>query len=608
MQSGRELEAIPHLQQLVNVVPADKSSLLALALCLRATGDLRAATAAALQATQLDSQDAFAWLILGGLQAATGVATNAEASLRRSLALEPRSAETWHYLGDALQMQQRWLEAATAYRNAAPSQPGEIFNIAICAENVGDLLSARTGYQHTCELYPQRADCLARLAQICAAVCDIDGESNAVNRLQDRLDEAERLLADDIVEAFPLSFLPLSHQAKRAALTRYADRVAHRARQLHGGTMPPRVIERERLRIGYLSSDFGAHAVGTLIEGLFEAHDRGRVEVYGYSLRRHSCAVASRIRSGFDYFHECAETASDDIAALIRRDGIDVLIDLGGYTGAARPEIPAMRPAPLQFCWLGFIHPHEAPWFDALLLDEHVQPSEDPWSYGDRVVRLSGTLFPATRGAHGTPDRARFGLPDGPILASFNNAYKIDRELIAAWVDILHRAPRANLLVYLHDHAREGFVRQWQRLGGDPARLLLTGNLADHDHADRAASCDLLLDAFRYQGGATSLSAIAAGLPVLARIGDTPLGRLGVSLNRHLGLAELVCVDTAAYVSRAAELANSPERLAALKVRLAEAVAASALLDPNRSARAIEDVCFQERERLLKLGSSITRA
>ena len=287
-----------------------------------------------------------------------------------------------------------------------------------------------------------------------------------------------------------------------------------------------------------------------------------------------------------------------DLARQIAEDDIAVLIDLGGYTHGARPEVLALRPAPVQLGWMGFIDGQLAPWLDAIILDEHVLPRDMPWPFEDRVIRMRSYMLPGGEAMEAAADRARFDLPPGvPLFASFNNSYKLDLELLQAWVAILERAPTAHLALYLPEYARPGFLRSWTRHGGGRDRLHLLGPVPLPEQLARAASCDLFLDAFRYQAGATGVSSVAAGLPLLSRTGTTPLSNLGAGLNRFLGLHELACADTHEYIERAVSLANDPGALAHVRRQTGAAVRASGLLDPRRVAAEIEDIACGELEK-----------
>lgn len=593
MQTQRQEEAITWFEQVLADEPGAADTATALALCLRDTGQVARGREIAALATRLAPDDALAWLLAGSLAVMAGAAAEALPALQRAVALEPDLDEAWHYLGEALQAGQRWAEAAQAYRRAMASRPEEVFNIALCAERAGEWEHARRGYQAMCRLRPDRVDCAVRLAQSEAMCCRFDDEATLLAALSGRLASGTPMAPGDVPEAFPLSYLPLADKDKGMLLDRYAARIVQRAQAL-GGPLPwTPAVPGPRRRIGYLSADFGEHPVGDLVRGLFAAHDRAAVEVHAYSLHKHEDVVAMEIRAGAEHFHDCEALSTLQTAQLIRSHGIELLIDLSGYTAGGRPEILALRPAPRQLGWLGFIHGQQAPWLDGVLLDENVLPADAPWPYADHVLRLPAPLLPAGpitgQIPTGKPDRQRFGLPHGRVvLASFNSSYKLDAALTAAWAEILRRAPGAVLLVYLPGHARQGFLVTWRACGGDVARLILADWLPPDEQADRAASCDLFLDAFRYQAGATAIASVAAGLPILSREGDTPLARLSVSLNRFLGLDELVCADTETYVARAAGLANDPSSLMTLRQRLIAAATRQQLFDPRRMAAAIE--------------------
>ncbi|MBB5208841.1 tetratricopeptide repeat protein [Chiayiivirga flava] len=559
---------------------------------LRDLGRIREAldTIAAVLAVQ--PRNALALNLRGALLLLSGDVSQAETALRAALAIDPQLAEAWHHLGIALHRQRRWRDALGCYRTAAARGATGYqlqHNIALAAEAVGEFDAAVTALHAALRAVPGNASGWAHLANIHALRCDFVAADAAFARL-DALLQQPADGADALVEPFLLLFAPLSAPARAEALRRYVAQVERQTAHLARPQRSPHAGS--RLRIGYLSPDFGEHAVGGLVRDLFAAHDRSGFDIAGYSLRRHEGDTAARIRAGCDLFRDVEAQSTEAIAAQIAADGIDILVDLGGYTLGARPGVLALRPAPVQIGWLGFLHTHAAPFIDAIVLDEFVAPPAQHHLYAERVLTLSGSLFPGSGyPAPRAATRARFGLPhDRFVFASFNNSYKLDAPLLDAWARIARGAPDAVFALYLPDAARAGVSRAWTERGLAAERLLLLPKLGLAEHIDRAACCDLFLDAFRYQAGATAMASAAAGLPTLCVAGQGAAARLSVSINGALGLHELVVDSADAYVDAAIALAQTPARLAALRERLAAARTASGLFDPRRAATALEAV------------------
>jgi len=593
-QTGRDPAALNLLRSLLQRAPTRVESSLLLAMVCRRLGLSDEGLRAATRAVQQGATGAAALNLLGSLQVMAGDFQNAEATLRQALGREPGLTEAWHHLGVALHRQLRWAEATEAYQHVLAQMPNDArihYNLALCAEALGDLEAARASYSKSLELVPNRLNCRTRLANVQALLCDFAGETQSVALIEQLLAEPGQLAHDDQAEPFALLFLPLSAVARERILQRYVDKVEREAAGLRRPPPPAAAISKDSrpLRIGYLSPDFGEHAVGTLIQDVFAAHDRSVVTVHGYSLRQHAGPVAGAIRAGCEVFREVHSLPTQALADMIAADGIDILVDLGGFTLGARPAVLALRPAPIQMSYLGFVHSSGAPWIDYLLLDEHVAPrANGDTAFSEAVIRLPGTMLPSpARLETGAPDRRRFGLPDGvPLFASFNNSYKWDAELLAAHIEIARQLPDARFVVFLPDAAQPRFLAAWREMGGPPVSLMFVPKLSPIEHAHRAASCDLFLDAFRYHAGATGMAALAAGLPILCREGERPSARMGVSLNRFLGLEKLVCPDTPSYIQRAVEFGRNGTE--ALKRDLAAAVQSRGLIAPSRTARGLE--------------------
>lgn len=521
----------------------------------------------------------------------TGRGNEAEAALQALLQEDPAQVEAIALLGVVLQHAGRDAEAAAAWADALRLRPADAmlhYNRALALERTGAVADAQSGYEHAARLLPGRAQAWSRAAALAARRCDFDGEERLVQGLESAL--AASGLPGDVVEPLLATFLPLGAHARGEILRRQAAAALAAAGPIASRNATKPADDARPLRVGYLSADFGAHAVGGLLQPVLAAHDPARVDARLYALRDRDDALAAQYRAMPGYT-SVAGLPVPAVAARIADDGIDVLVDLGGYTDGAMPAVVAARPAALQLAWLGFVGSMAAPFIDYQLVDAALVPPDAERDFSEALLRLPGSFLPLAPPLQEAADRDAlrrgFGLPAGMLFACFNNAYKIDRDVLGAWRAILARVPEAHLLLTVGDEAQPLLRRHWQAMGGDPARLLFAPRIAPAEHLRRAAACDLFLDSFRYHAGATGVSAARAGLPVLCRVGGQPVARMGASLSAALGMLELAVGSTGEYVEAAVALAGEPARLQALRERLRKALQGEAG-DPAAFARKLE--------------------
>lgn len=489
------------------------------------------------------------------LQAA-GHNAEAAAVCRRVIAVEPGAADGHAFLGTVLFGVRRYRAAGVAFATARAAAPhGDIGIAAACRE-----------------------------AHLRRALCDWSGEAERLAALARRLAAALDRAEDVAIPVWLLEALPLPIALQARAARHHAARVARRAAAMPPPVRRPRPAG-DRLRLGYVSPDFREHAVGRLVRDLFARHDRGRVEVLAYSLIETGDPVQQAIRAGVDRFADLSGTPAAAAAQRIADDGVDILVDLAGYTTHSRPEIFALRPAPVQCHWLGHLGTLGAdctPWMiaDAIAVDDRLAAT-----YSESVLRLPGCFAVASpTDVPPAPSRAEVGLPaTGVVFACFNEPYKIDPAVFDAWMRILDAT--AGAVLWLLDggsaRVRQNLRREAAARRVAPDRLVFAGRV-DHDaHLARLRCAELFLDTFAYNAGGTAAGALWAGLPVLTRIGDTFLRRMGASLCTAAGLADLVCASDEAYVATAVALAADPPALAALRVRL----------ERDRSRLPLFDVC-----------------
>lgn len=359
----------------------------------------------------------------------------------------------------------------------------------------------------------------------------------------------------------------------------------------------------ERIRIGYVSGDFGEHPVASLLVEMIEKHDRERFEVVAISLhQRPECQLRSRLIRAFDDFVDVAGRSSADIARTIRDREIDIAVDLMGHTIGNRMGAFAHRPAPVQINYLGYSGTSGADFMDYIIADRTVIPEAESAHYSERIVRLSDQFFAnsARPVAAGTPSRTGQGLPEQVFVFCFlSSHYKILPETFALWMRLLRRIDGSVLwLGSFNAEARDNLGKEAGRAGVDPQRLVFAKRVERmEDHLARYRCADLLVDTFPYNAHTTTSDALLAGLPVITCLGRSFASRIAASLLEAAGLPDLVTRSFEEYEALAVRLATEPGLLAACRDRLKRNHATHPLFDSTRFTRALEQAYVRMWER-----------
>jgi predicted O-linked N-acetylglucosamine transferase (SPINDLY family) len=359
----------------------------------------------------------------------------------------------------------------------------------------------------------------------------------------------------------------------------------------------------QRLRIGYLSSDFCSHAVSILTAELYGLHDRSKVEVFGFCWSHEDgSALRARVIAGMDHHIRIGGITDQEAAGLIRGHEIDILVDLHGLTLGARHNILSYRPAPVQITWLGFPGPTGLPEIDYVVADSFVFPPELEPFFTEKPLRMPHTfqINDRVREIGALPTRASNGLPEDKfIFCSFNNSFKITPEMFGAWMRILQRVPDSILwLVADNDAVRSNLRRQAGLLGVAEERLHFAGRAVPAEYLARYQLADLFLDTYPFGAGTTASDALWAGLPLLTYTGRVFASRMAGSLLGAVNLPELIAYSLQEYEDKAVSLAGQPERIAAMKRQLAEERLNCPLFDSVRFVRELEALYRQAVDQL----------
>ncbi len=529
-----------------------------LALTFQALGRIEEARDAFLRAVEIKPDFSDALVSLGMLLHRMGAFDEAITTLRRAVEVATDAAYASVHLGGVLKDQGRLAEAADHYRARFEACAGR--------------LSPQEQYDY----------CNVR-----RHICDWEG-----------LEEAERA-AIDAVKASSTPMPPFAALAMDCGPDDHLALARLWARSFRPAQAPLRraarlTSDKRKIRLGYLSADFFQHATASLIAEVIECHDRERFELFAYCYSSDDgSTMRRRLMNAFDHFQIIERLSNGAAAELIAGDGIDILIDLKGYTRHARSAIPALRPAPIQVNYLGYPSTMGASFIDYIIADNVIAPLKHQRWFDEAIVQLTGCYQPNDRMRQiAGPERTRadWGLPDeGFVFVSFNNAYKITAPIFGMWMRLLYQVKGSVLwLLDANPVAKDNLRREAAQRGIDPARLVFAPKIPSAEHLGRYALGDLFLDNSPVNAHTTASEALWSGLPVVTLLGEVFVGRVAASLLHACGAPDLIAESSADYESIALRLATNPAELQAIRKRLIAARDKAPLFDTPRYTRDLE--------------------
>jgi predicted O-linked N-acetylglucosamine transferase (SPINDLY family) len=380
-----------------------------------------------------------------------------------------------------------------------------------------------------------------------------------------------QLYRDDV----PGRFLTEIHRAAGAV---YDDQFAARRRTSWSN---PRSANR-RLRVGFVSADMNHHPVGLLLVSWLPHVDPDQFELYAYDTSQHHDAISDRIAATFSLWRNVHGDSADEIADQIDKDGIDILIDLSGHTDGARLDVFALKPAPVQLSWAGYVFSTGMKTIDGVIHDRYSAPPESDSVYVERILRLPCMTYCYVPFDPPPPVVPTPALERGYItFGCFNHVPKLTHHTLKLWARVLRALPTARLHLKAGPFAdatvRTRILARLQELGVDGERVRIEGMspfmeyLAAYDHVDIA------LDTYPFNGGVTSLQGLWQGVPVLTRAGPLHLSRVGGSMMHALNLSSWVAETDEQFVAAAIAKALDFEQLNRTRLRLRERLATSTL-------------------------------
>ncbi len=586
----RWAEAAAAFEQAVAVAPGDAVFWLNLAHARIKCGNLEQGAEAAHRAAKIEPESELTLAVAADCLNAANRQHETIAMLADPPAAGFVDPHLYFQLGEALRQLNRCAEAVPAFLKALSRKPDYVQ----AHVQLGNAFHAMKMHEEARECFKTAIAIGNRSVELVSGMAYEDLHACSWNHLLE--DQAELTRQIEMDAGQPVPFHLLAQPSTRSQQLRAARAYAH-SMYGHIEPLPPAAPRDapERIRLGYLSSDFQEHATAYLISELFERHDRARFEVtaYSYGVDDHSPA-RRRIEQGVDRFVEARATSDRALAERIRADGIDILLDLKGYTMGTRSGVLAYRPSPIQVNYLGYPGTLGAPFYDYIIGDATVTPLEHAQDYSEKIAQMPICYQPNDRSRviAPRPTRAQCGLPEqGFVLCSFNGLYKITPKMFDIWCRLLLRIDGSVLwLLKSNDQAQRNLGAEAQRRGVAPERLIWAPPIPLALHLGRLQLADLALDTRPVCSHTTGSDAIWAGVPLLTCPGETFVSRVASSLLQAADLPELITPDLQHYESVALKLARNPSMLNAMKERLAQNRERCALFDTERYVRALESL------------------
>jgi predicted O-linked N-acetylglucosamine transferase (SPINDLY family) len=629
--AGRLGEARALFRAAIDAAPAYVDARVAAVSAATAAGDAEEAVLLCLRGLERAPSNVALWRALGHAQLANRDGGAAAAAFERALAIEPTDGDTHYNQGVALQMAGRLAEAARAYQRALAFRPELIdadFNLGVIFQQQGTHDAAIAAYENVIARDPARVAAYKNLGEllfdagridrwianfrrfeascpqalplavqaleVCQYAADFAGVERYLEGLRNQAFHAanETELADALEQVL---YLLLYFDVEPEMLLKFAQTYDATARHVYGGPLPRPASRRPGpLRIGYLSADVRDHVMGKMAWSAIEHHDRGRFELYIYSLSAQQDDWTARFRGIAHRFDVVAGMHERDAARRIADDDLDVLVDLSTHTKGARPGILALKPARVQITHVASAGTLGLSTVDFKLTDRYADVPENAAYQIEPLLPIDGCVYPY-RHIEPAPahpfSREALGISrDAIVIGAFVSGLKLSRRCLSLWRDVLARVPRAMLAFSPVKPALRALYQQLAAAGGIGADRLLfvPQGRTDGENQARYSIVDFVLDPMPYGGVNGVLEPLDAGVPVVTLVGKRHAERSAYSILANLGVTDTIAASGRDYVDLAARLAGDAAFMRDVRAKIGAGLARSALTDRVAHTRALE--------------------
>ena len=465
----------------------------------------------------------------------------------------------------------------------------EVFNNrGIVLQNLKRLDEALTSYEEALRIKPDY--------EFLPGICQYTRMHLCVwTNFQETVEELRRGIASrlPISSPFPVLGLIDDLETQRLCATTYVE-TKHSKSILRYSNQSQDL--KEKPKIGYFSADFHNHATLHLMQEVFKNHDHSRFDFFAFSFGpQTNDSWQQEAKTYFKEFIDVRDKSDAQVAELSRQLGIDIAIDLKGFTADARTGIFANRAAPTQINYLGYPGTMGADYIDYIIADKIVIPEESQQFYTEKVLYLPNCYQSNIRTRKVSEkeiSRKDVGLPeDVTIYCSFNNIYKITPDMFSIWLEILKSVESSVLwILCTSDTAKHNLIQFANSHGVDSSRIVFAPHMPIEEHLKRLLLADVFLDTFPCNAHTTASDAVRMGVPIVTLAGESFASRVAASILSTIGMQELIVNNPEDYKSLAIRLGADTDYLKTVKHELKMNLSESSLFDSVTFTKDLENI------------------
>ena len=322
------------------------------------------------------------------------------------------------------------------------------------------------------------------------------------------------------------------------------------------------------INLGFISSDIKSkHSVTYFLRSVISVYNKEKFVIHLYHNHSKNDEITKEFKKYVFKTSHINNLSDKEVVNTIRKDEIDIIIDLNGFSGNHRLNLFKNRLAPIQILWCGYTNTTGIDEMDYLIVDKNqVNPKEESL-YSEKIIYLpniwnchSGYNFKRSE------NKMPFKKNKFITFGSFNNFLKINDEVIEVWASILKKVENSRLFLKTSAALSQGILKkQFEKYGVLNSVKFLNYNKNFDDHLAKYKLIDIALDTFPWNGVTTTFESIWMNVPVIVMDGNNFSSRCGSSIIKNLNLLNLIAKNKEDYISNAVTLAQNPKKLMDLR-------------------------------------------